>query len=310
MKFVRNYEQQDGGDHMYVITGSTGNIGNVIAKELLKRNKPLRAIARHASKLKELEKLGAEILVGNLEDASFLEQAFHEASGVFTMNPPNAAAEDYRKDQRKVASAMTTAVRNSKVSHVVNLSSIGGELDSGTGPIAGLHEQEEMLNEIATANVLHLRPSYFMENFLFTIPLIKNMGVSGSSIRPDLSFPMIATIDIGRYAAMRLDALDFDGKSVQYLLGPRDLTWPEATKILGNSIGKPDLAYVHFPYNDELEAMVQAGLTRNVAELYREMSRALNEGLIPAPPRDQENTTPTTMEEFARNIFALAYSAS
>ncbi len=295
---------------MYVITGATGNIGSVIAKDLLKRNQPVRAIARHPSKLKDLEKLGAEILAGDLEDASFLTQAFHGAVGVFTMNPPNAAAEDYRKEQHKVASAVTKAVRNSKVGHVVNLSSIGGELASGTGPIAGLHVQEEMLNEVEEANVLHLRPTYFMENFLVSIPMIQQMGINGSSIRPDLSFPMIATIDIGTYAAKRLDALDFQGKSVQYLLGPRDLTWPEATRILGSSIGKADLAYVHFPYDNELEAMVQAGLSRSIAELYSEMSKALNERIIRSPERNSENTTPTTMEEFAKNIFALAFNAS
>jgi hypothetical protein len=173
-----------------------------------------------------------------------------------------------------------------------------------------LHDQEEMLNEVEEANVLHLRPTYFMENFLVAIPMIQQMGINGSSIRPDLSFPMIATIDIGTYAAKRLDALDFQGKSVQHLLGPRDLTWPEATRILGSSIGKPDLAYVHFPYDNELEAMVQAGLSRSIAELYSEMNKAINERLIRSPERNSENTTPTTVEEFAKNIFALAYNAS
>jgi uncharacterized protein YbjT (DUF2867 family) len=295
---------------MYVITGATGNIGRVITQELLKRNQKVRAVARNASKLKDLENMGAEILAGNVEDPSFLEQAFHGAAGVFTMNPPNPFSEDYRKEQRKVASAITSAVRNSKISYVVNLSSIGGELPAGTGPIAGLHEQEEMLNAVEEANVLHLRPTYFMENFLFTIPMIRNMGISGSSIRPDLSFPMIATIDIGMHAAKRLELLDFAEKRVQYLLGPRDLTWPEATKVLGASIGKPDLPYIHFAYAEELEGMVQSGLTRNIAELYSEMSKALNEGVVRSPERTESNTTPTTIEEFAKNIFALAYNAT
>jgi hypothetical protein len=136
------------------------------------------------------------------------------------------------------------------------------------------------------------------------------MGINGSSVGPDLSFPVIATIDIGTYASRRLEALDFQGKTVQYLLGPRDVTWPEATQILGDSIGKPDLKYVQFPYQDEVEGMVQGGLTRNLAELYREMTTSMNEGRIHGPERDQENTTPTTIEEFAKNIFALAYNAS
>jgi uncharacterized protein YbjT (DUF2867 family) len=294
---------------MIVVTGATGNVGGHVTKELLKQKKKVRAIARNSSRLEELENFGAEIAAGDLENASFITEAFHGATAVFTMNPPSTTSEDYRKQQHRVTAALTSAVRGAKVAHVVNLSSIGGELSIGTGPIAGLHHQEEELNAIKDASILHLRSTYFMENFLFMIPLIKNMGKAGGSVRPDLSFPMIATIDVGNYAAKRLSRLDFHGKSVQYLLGPHDLTFPEAAKILGSSIGEPGLPYVHLPYEDALEGMVQAGISRNVAELYIEMTRAQNEELIRTPERNTENTTPTTMEEFARNIFAPAYHA-
>ena len=38
------------------------------------------------------------------------------------------------------------------------------------------------------------------------------------------------------------------------MLGPRDLSYAEATSILGERIGKPDLEYVHFPYADLAKA--------------------------------------------------------
>lgn len=295
---------------MFVITGATGHIGKVIARELLKKGHKVRVIARHAEHLKELEELGAESFPGNAEDASFLTKAFRGATAVFTMNPPNPRAEDFRKYQRKIADALESAVREVKTPHVVNLSSIGAEVPEGTGPIAGLHYQEQKLNELEATNILHLRPAYFMENSLMNIPIIKSMGVNGSPMRPDLAIPMIATIDIGTHAAQRLNRLDFHGKSVQYLLGQRDLNMVEATKIIGTSIGKPDLQYVQFPYEEALAGMVQAGLSRSVAESYVEMARAFNEGLIKPVSRTPQNTTPTSMEKFAEKVFASAYKTS
>jgi uncharacterized protein YbjT (DUF2867 family) len=295
---------------MFVITGATGNIGKVIAENLIKKGKKIRAIARNPEQLKNLEKLGAESFPGSLEDASFFSRAFQGAEAVFTMNPPNPVAKDATKYQRSVADALFSGLRNARVPSVVNLSSVGGEVPEGTGPISGLHYQEEKLNELHDANILHLRPTYFMENFLIDIPMIKNMGIDGSPTRADYTMAMIATRDIGNYAAGRLNELDFQGKTVKYLLGPRDYSMAEAVTILGRSIGKPDLAYVQFPYEDAIGAMVQSGLSQSVAETYVEMSRGFNEGLIVPEPRTAQNTTPTSMEEFAEKVFAPAYQSS
>ena len=56
--------------------------------------------------------------------------------------------------------------------------------------------------------------------------------------------PMIATGDIGAAAATELLELDFQGHQVRELQGQRDLTMRAATAIIGEAIGRPDLAYV------------------------------------------------------------------
>jgi hypothetical protein len=54
--------------------------------------------------------------------------------------------------------------------------------------------------------------------------------------------------------------------------------------------------------------MLGMGMSRSVAEALLEMQRAFNAGKIrPTKGRNSENTTPTTMEEFAGTIFANAY---
>src|SRR3989338_1807121 len=112
---------------------------------------------------------------------------------------------------------------------------------------------EQKFNRIAGLNVLHLRPTYFMENLFGQIETIKNMGIMGTPVKGNLRFPMVATRDIAEAAAKRLLALDFRGSSVQYVLGSRDVTYNEVAKV----IGKPDLHYVEFPYEDAKKAMMQ-----------------------------------------------------
>jgi uncharacterized protein YbjT (DUF2867 family) len=290
---------------MYVITGATGNTGNEIARKLLESGKKVRAIARDKNRLKPLEALGAEIRQGSLDDSNFLTDTFEGATAVYAMIPTDPRAENLFAYMDRIGDSIYKASRQAKVPNVVNLSSIGAQLPSGTGPIAGLHRQEERLNQL-DANVLHLRPTFFMENFLVDIPTIREMGIMGSPARPDLIIPMIATQDIGDAAADRLNRLDFKGKTIVDLLGPRDLSFAEAAKILGAAIGKPDLQYVQFSYDDAEKAMTQSGISADIAKKYVEMYRAFNDGLVKPLPRKPENTTPTTLEEFAKT-FAEAY---
>jgi uncharacterized protein YbjT (DUF2867 family) len=294
---------------MYVITGATGNTGNRIATILLQRSKKARAVARNKNKLNALGQLGAETVTGSLEDSKFLTNAFQGATAAYTLIPPDPTEERVMDYMNKVGTSITEALLSAKVPNVVFLSSLGADLPSGTGPIAGLHKQEQRLNEL-DANVLNLRPTFFMENFLANIPMIREMGILGSPAKPDLPYPIIATKDIGSYGAERLDRLDFKGKSWADLLGPRDYTHVEVAKILGSAIGKPDLTYIQFSYDDARQGMIQSGLSTEMADLYIEMYRAMNNGYIQFPKRTAENTTSTTFEEFATEVFAPAYKNS
>jgi len=293
---------------MYVITGASGNVGSGLARKLIKEGKQVRVIARDAKRLSALTEKGADPRAGSLFDTDFLYDAFRHATAVFTMIPPNTKADNVAREQDTIGASITTALRLSNVRKIVNLSSMGGEVAEGTGPIAGLHRQEERLNQLENTDVLHLRPAYFMENFLFNIPIIKQMGINGGAFRSDMAMPVIATRDIAAFAADRLIRLDFQGKSVADLLGARDLTMADATRIIGEAIGRPDLKYVQFPYEDAEKGMIQSGISPDVARAYNEMARALNEGLVVPAPRTPQNTTSTTFEEFARNVFAPAFA--
>ena len=187
--------------------------------------------------------------------------------------------------------------------HVVFLSSVGADVAEGTGPIAGLHAQEERLRRLPGVHVLILRAAYFFENFFPSLGLVKQHGINGGPIAADLPFPMIATRDIADVAAHALRQRDWQGIVVRELLGERDLTFAEATRIIDARVGKPDLSYVQFPYSDFTASLVQMGISPNVAGLYVEMARAVNEGRgKPREGRRPENSTPTRFEAFADSL--------
>jgi uncharacterized protein YbjT (DUF2867 family) len=193
---------------------------------------------------------------------------------------------------------------------VVNLSSQGAELPEGTGPIKGLHDQEERLDKLEGVNILHVRPTYYMENLFTFIPMIKKANIAGSAIKGDLKFAMIATRDIAAFVAERLLKRDFTGKSVSGLLGQRDVSLDEAIAAIGRKISRPGLKYVQFPYEEARKGLVAAGLSDDVSSLIIEMSNAINVGLFAVDVRrTKDNTTGTSIEEFA-DIFARVYESS
>ena len=295
----------------FVVCGATGNVGSKLAKSLLAAGVPVRVIGRERVRLGPLAATGAEPRPGDLADAKFLSEAFSGAGAVFAMIPPKYDAPDVAAYQNAIGEALATALENARVPRVVTLSSIGAHLFEGTGPIRGLHDLERKLERLGNAEVVHLRAAYFMENHLWSLPVIRERGVNGSPIRPDAPIPMVATKDIADEAARLLTAKTLSGHSVRYLLGPRDLTMTEATRILGGAIGKPDLRYIQFPEEEARKAMSGMGMSDSAVEALLEMQRGFNSGRIrPTQERNASNTTPTTLEEFAQAVFARSYQAA
>ncbi|MDX2018729.1 MAG: NAD(P)H-binding protein [Deltaproteobacteria bacterium] len=296
---------------MIAVVGASGNTGKAVAEALLARGEKVRALGRSADKLAGLASKGADTALGDVTDAAYLTKAFAGAKAVYALIPPNAAAPDFLAYQNKVGEAITKAVADSGVKKVVFLSSLGADQPSGTGPIVGLHKQEERFKAIAGLFTISLRPGYFMENQFGSLPMIKHQGITGGAIKGDLPFPQIATADIAVAAVKAL--LDETGATqgfeVRELHGPRDLSLNEAAKILGARIGKPDLAYVQFPYEGFASALTQFGFSADVARLYAEMSQAFNEGKVKSlAGRSAATTTPTSFESFSE-VLAGAYKA-
>ena len=293
---------------MITVLGATGHTGRVVADRLLVAGKKVRGVARSSDRLQPLAQRGAETVAGDVYDPAFLTAAFKGAEAAYVMVPPDYSHPDLRRLYNRFGDSLEAAVRGAGVHRGVFLSSLGAEHSEGTGPITGLHDLEERLKALGI-DVVVLRPGYFYENFYTSIPLIKQQGMDGGAIAPDVPVTMTATRDIGAVAADALAGGTFRGFTLREVLGPRDYTMRETARIIGEKIGKPDLGYVQFPEGDVKAFVMQFGFSPGAADAFVEMSRATNEGRIRFQQgRRPDNTAPTTFEQFVEE-FAAAYRA-
>ena len=291
-------------DGMYLILGASGNTGSIIADSLLLKGEKVRVVGRDVGRLQHFVRKGAEAFMADMSDAAALTKAFSGARAAYLMIPPITSREDQERESDSIAKAVT----ESGLGSAVYLSSYGAHVPGGTGPVTGLHSSEQKLNAIGSLSVLNLRAAYFMENNLAAISMIQGMGIFGHALLPDLKLPMIATRDVGDYAARRLLDLDFSGKQTRELLGERDLSMTEITAVIGRGIGKPGLRYEQFSYDQVQRVLEQAGMTPKKAAVYIEMFRAINAGVLAAQePRSLQNSTPTSFEKFVQDVFVPAY---
>ncbi len=294
---------------MYVIAGATGNTGKPIAESLLKAGKKVRIISRDEAKAAPLVAMGAEWVNGSSTDRATLTEAFKGATAAYIMIPPAPQAADFPAYQAEATENIAQAIQASGLKNAVTLSSIGAHLASGAGVVQGLHHMENRLNQIPGLNVLHLRPTYFLENTLGQVGAVKMLGMMASPLHGDFKMPMIATQDIAQYAAKRLQALDFQGHGTQDLLGAQEVSYNELAQVYGAKVGKPDLKYVQMPYEAFKGIMMQEWhASESFADNMNQFIKTANEGQITGiADRNAESTTPTSVADFS-NVFAHVYN--
>lgn len=294
---------------MFTVLGATGHTGQLVATQLLDAGAKVRVVGRDLGKLDALVKRGAEPAVGTVEDADFLATAFAGATGAYALIPPDHTYGEYVARHQAIGKAIATAATQAKLDRIVFLSSLGAELEAGTGPIIGLRRAESELTKAPGLDLLILRAGYLYENFFNTLGLIRQQGIDGGAISPDVPFAMTAARDVATAATRALLAGDFSGVQVREIVGPRNYTMREAATMIGKAIGKPDLAYVRFPDEGFAGSLVANGFAAPVAQSFVEMSRGISDGrIVLTQGRSALTTGETPFETFAQE-FATVYAS-
>jgi uncharacterized protein YbjT (DUF2867 family) len=262
---------------MFVVVGATGNTGSVVAETLVSRKQPVRIVVRTSDKGEAWKAKGAEIAVASLDDVSALTKAFEGAKGVYLLVPPNYGATVWLADQRARMDRAAEAVKKSGISHVVFLSSIGGHIAEGTGPIRAARYGEQVLGG-AVKNLTILRPCYFMDNWAPVLGAAKGQGVLPTFIAPQAIVPMISTRDIGRIGAEQLMA-GGKGKQIVELAGPEEYSPDQVAATLGQILGR-SVTTQHAPLSAVVPTFKSFGFSDEAAKLFEEMYTSFSTGAI------------------------------
>jgi uncharacterized protein YbjT (DUF2867 family) len=291
----------------YVITGSLGHVSKPLSEKLIAKGHHVTIITSSADKEEAITKLGARPAVGSVEDVQFLTDTFKGADAVYTMIPPKWDPVDWKEWIGNIGNNYANAIKDAGVRYVVNLSSIGAHMPEGCGPVSGLYRVEAALNALEDVNIKHLRPAYFYHNLLSQIGMIQHAGIMGGNFG-ESPFPIVHPLDIADAAAEELLNLAFTGHTIRYIVG-EETTGARIAETIGKAINKPNLQWIVFTDEQNLEGAKQAGLNEEVAKNYTEMGSAMRTGEMNEEyDKNKPPFSRTKLEDFAKE-FAKTFNA-
>ena len=259
-----------------VITGSLGNISKPLAIRLIQKGHSVTVISSKPERQQEIEAIGAKAAIGTMEDTDFLTQTFTGADVLYLMEALHAGS-FFDKDldimvaHNVIAHSYVKAVQQSGVKQIVHLSSIGAHMASGNGILAFHYNVENILNQLPPdVFIKTMRPVGFYYNMLAFIQTIKTQGAIISNYGGDEVEPWVSPLDI---AATIVEAIEspFNGRGIRYIASD-ELSPNQVAKILGASIGKPDLKWLVISDEELLSGMVAAGMNPTIAKGFVEMN--------------------------------------
>jgi uncharacterized protein YbjT (DUF2867 family) len=290
-----------------LVNTPTGKVGRLVTRHLLDAGLDLTLISRHPEKLDDLG-TRAPVVKGDLDDPAVLDRATQGVDTLFWVTP-GLANPDYLRWAHDLAKLAVATARRNGVRRAVMLSSISAQVPRGVGPISSLHQVEREF-QAGFADLVILRPTFFMENHLGSVASIATAGAIFAPIAGSVRLPQIATRDIAARAAALLGDGTWTGKRILGLHGPADLDYGQTAQIIGEALGRP-VRFVQVTGEQARQAMLGTGLPAYIADAYVEMYGAMGSGVFQqAEPRTPETTTPTTLRQFALDTLKPAVEAA
>lgn len=187
---------------LILVTGATGTQGGAVARELLDRGYEVRALTRNPDnpRAQVLDRLGAQLVKGDFNDAGSIAAAMDGVYGVFavTLFWSDGYDGEVRQGKRLIDAAVEEGVE-----HIVLTSVAGADESTGVPHFDSKWEVEQHLHQSGT-NWSIVRPVEFMDNWLWSADQFK-AGRLVDPRSPDSSHQWIAASDIGFFVAEAFD---------------------------------------------------------------------------------------------------------
>ena len=299
---------------MYLITGAGGGVGSVsrrVVELLVHDGEHVRAMVRRDDeRADQLRALGAEVVVGDLTRAGDIAVAMQGASRMFFNMSVSA---DYLLATAEVCAV---ALERGQLDAIVNMSQMTVSqmtlTSTGESHHQRLHWLAEHVLNWSGLPVIHVRPTAFLDNPLFTIlaaPSIQARGVLPLPFGTGHTSP-IAAADVARVvAALLRDPADRIGNEYE-LTGPEVLDIEGLAEQYARGLGRPvageDVPFVEW----QREVLVPIGLPEHVQQHIATMARLHREDRYNRATDDVERITgqpAQTVEQYVASNPDLFY---
>lgn len=230
---------------MILVAGSTGLVGRSICRRLVDQGKAVRALVRpsaDAAKVEGLQKLGVEIVHGDLRDRATLEAACYRATTVISTASALpvcyvAGVNDIRTVDEQGLANLIGAATSAGVERFV-YTSFSGNIDLDF-PLRNAKRVTEERVRVSGMTYTILRPSYFMEIWLS--PIIgfdfanATAQVYGEGANP-ISY--VSFEDVAQFAVASLNTPAAENTILE-VGGPEALSPHEVIRIFERIGGRP-----------------------------------------------------------------------
>jgi uncharacterized protein YbjT (DUF2867 family) len=280
---------------MYLITGAAGKIGGVsrsVVELLLDKGDPVRAMVhREDARAQRLRDLGAEVVVGDLTDPRSVVDAM---TGVERMFFNMSVSLDYLE---ATAIVCATARELGGYDVIVNMSQMTVSQMTLTSTEEShqqwLHWLSEQVMNWSGVPVVHIRPTVFLDNPLFTMLArrsVHDRGVLPLPFGTGRTSP-ISAVDVAKVVvALLLDPADQIG-DVYELTGPEVLDMDGLAEHYARALGRPVTAE-DTPHDEWTRQYLRtAGLPDHVQQHISTMARLHREDRYNRASDDVETLT-------------------
>lgn len=264
-----------------LLTGSLGNIGKPLTKELVQKGHTVTVISNNSERQQDIEALGAKAVIGSMQNIPFLTKTFKGADVVYLMEPPVNFFDkslDIIHYYENIGKNYAQAIEQSGVKQVVHLSSIGAHMDRGNGVLQFHYRIEQILRKLPNNIVIKfIRPVGFYYNLLSMVRSIKSFGMMASTYGENDIVPWVSPLDIADAIVGEIEMPFNQTHKVRYVASD-ELTCNDVAKAFGEAIGIPDLKWVIIPEKQQLDGMLMAGMNTEAATGLVEMNNATHTG--------------------------------
>jgi NAD(P)H dehydrogenase (quinone) len=242
-----------------------------------------------------LEKLGAEVVVGDLHDIDSIREAMEGIDAAYLVYPVQPGLIDATVN-------FAQAAREAGVSAVINLSQRSADRNSKSNSCKETFIAEQVLNWSGLA-VTHLRPTYFLEWLLypFQLPLFVEKGILCLPVGKGRHAP-IGAEDQGRVIAAILQNPGEHKGQTYPLFGPVEMDHEQMALELSEALGRK-IVFQNISIDEYCKSLQAMGVSAYMIQHFEGAMDAYQHGVMSGMNDNVERLTgrkPMSVGEFAR----------